>query len=148
MFSRDEFEEQQAKDLGEFFAQLRYKVRKTQREIGELARASQATITHIELAKTDLRLSTVQKLARVFGYRIEIYFVPVDGGEPVIAKPDPKLRSVRTYGGNTFTLSGPRKKAVRSVKPRTAGPQVHYENEGEFDIDAEMMAMRQRLGVG
>lgn len=147
----DEYEAAQLTDVGTFFAQQRYKAGKTQRQLADENQMSQNTITRLEKGQQDFKFSMLQRLAKIFGYRLELWLVPIEGGEAIPLKPDPKLRRTRAWGENTFTLSKPRKKAIRKPKPRPAileGPQVEYKTSDEFDIEKEMAAMRQRLGVG
>jgi transcriptional regulator with XRE-family HTH domain len=149
MISRDEFEIQQQKDLGEFFAQLRYKRHKTQEDIARAMDSGQSIVSQVENGAFDSRLSTYQAMARAYGYRLEIAVVPIDEevDTRIVARPNPDDRSTRTYGGNTYSLTGPRKQ--RKKKPKAEAepvvPDVEYEFEGEFDIDKEMAALRARL---
>ena len=150
MLSLDEFEIQQVKDLGEVIAQQRLAQGKTQRQLGVDAEMGQPSITAFETASRDFKFSTFQTLARALGYRLDISLVPIDGGEAVSGRPDPKLRSTRTYDGGKGRKYPNRKPAVRKprpVKPINPGPQVEYDSDDEFDTERELAAMRERLGV-
>lgn len=148
MIERDKFEIQQQKDLGEFFAQLRYKRNKTQYDVAVEMESGQSIVSQTEAGISDSRLSTLQAMARANGYRLEIAVVPIDEDIPtrIVARPNPEDRSTRTYGGNTFNLKGPRK-ARRDTKhkPIEKAPDVEYEFEGEFDAEKEVAALRARL---
>ena len=112
-------EKQQVKDLGEFLAQRRYLLGKTQRELADEMKIGQARVTDLEKALVDFKFSTLQRFARVFGYRVEIHFVNDETGEDLIAVPDPTLRKERTYEKATGPKK-PRKQSPR--KPRSDGP--------------------------
>lgn len=149
MGPRDEFEEQQLKDIGTFFAQLRYKKGKTQRGVGSLSNIGQAAVTKFEKAQSDFRFTTLQALAKAYGYRVRLVLVPIEQGEDILVEPDPNYRTTRHYPKSTTT---PRKKTTgrRKKKEHVAilpGPQVHYDNDDEWDTEKEMAALRQRLGI-
>lgn len=150
MLSLDEFEIQQTKDLGEVIAQQRLAQGKTQRQLGIDAQMGQASVTAFEKADRDFKFSTFQTMARALGFRLDISLVPIDGGDPVSGRPDPKLRSTRTYDGGKGRKYPNRKPAVRKprpVKPINPGPQVEYDSDDQFDTEKELAAMRVRLGM-
>lgn len=153
MLEKDEFEKQQISDIGKFFAQLRYKRKKTQREIGEWINGSQMAVTQFERAQSDFKFTTLQTFARAFGYRVKVVLVPLDEGidTELEARPNPDEPISRTdFDTNSGRSFGNRKPAVRKPRPRppvSEGPQVEYETDDEFDIEKEMAAMRERFGV-
>lgn len=134
MRARDEFEIKQVKDIGQFFAQLRFKRNKSQREEAEELGCSQATLTKFELGKDEYRLSLLQKMAEHYGYRLEIAVVPIDESinTRIVARPDPNV---------TIPSNG-----VRDTKyKKGTGVKIVYADPEDFDIEAEMEAMRSRL---
>lgn len=147
MGPRDEFEEQQLKDIGTFFAQLRYKKGKTQRGVGSLSNIGQAAVTKFEKAQSDFRFTTLQALAKAYGYRVQLTLIPIGEGEDILVEPDPNYRTSRHYPKTAVSRpkKAPRKKKVTG--PILSGPQVEYDNDDEFDTAKEMAALRQRLGI-
>jgi transcriptional regulator with XRE-family HTH domain len=137
MRDRDEFEINQVKDIGKFFAQLRFKRNKSQREEAEELGCSQATLTRFEQGKDEYRLSLLQKFAAHYGYRLEISIVPIDESidTRTVLRPDPNI-ILPTTG-----VREPRKNKPKLVQP----VEVVYEDPDDFDIEAEMAAMRTRL---
>lgn len=142
---------EQAKEIGKFFAQRRYLRGWTQRQLGVMSTLGQAAVTNFETGKSDFKLSTLHKLAQTHGFEVRICMVPIDGGDPVEAKPDPDIRVGRSYdtnSGKTFpNRKPPTYKKPRARKEILPGPQVVYESDDEFDIAREMAALRARLGV-
>lgn len=150
MVENDDFEIEQQKKIGIFFAQLRVKAGLTQRDIGRLSQVGQAVITKFEKSQVNFKISTLQILARVHGYRLKIYLEPIDGGEDILVEPDPNFDHVRLYRGNTLRKNPTKKKprrVVKKSKPILEGPQVQYDNDEEFDTEKEMAALRKRLGI-
>lgn len=149
MIPWDDYEKKQLKDIGLFFTQERYRQKKTQRQVSEEFGAGQAGVSIFEKGLNDFRFSTLQKLARTLGYRVELRLIPMDR-DPVkgsiLAKPDLNAQSTREYGGNTFKLSGPRRiRRPVKHKPIEQAPDVDYEFEDEFDTEKEVAALRARL---
>ncbi len=133
---RDDFEIEQTRDIGRFFAQLRIKMNKSQRELAELVGCSQATITKFEKASEEYRFSSLQKIARTMGYRLEISVVPIDESinTRIVARPNSDLPLVPVREQR-------RKKPQRVHTVR----EIKYETEDEFDVEAEMALVRERL---
>jgi transcriptional regulator with XRE-family HTH domain len=153
MAPNDEFEIQQVKDIGSFFRQLRFKRNKSQREMANELGCSQATLTRFELAQDGYRFSQLQKIARGYGYRLEISVVPMDENidTRIVAKPDPEVlvpvNGVRDtkHGRNPSEITSSGDKYQGRKKSTKKYDQVTYEDDEEFDIEAEMAAMRARL---
>lgn len=137
MRPRDEFELAQVKDIGRFFAQLRFKRGKSQREEAEVIGCSQATLTRFELGQDEYRLSLLQKMAEHYGYRLEISVVPLDENikTRIVAKPDPAV-TIPNYGVRN---------KKRTPSKRVDAVKVVYEDDDTFDMAAEMAALRSRL---
>lgn len=147
MNGRDEVEIQQAKDVGIFLAQQRYKQKLTQRDIAEQGEFGLMTVQSVERGVKDPRFSTLQRIARTLGYRIEIRMVPIEGDdEPVVAKPDPSLRATRAYGGNTFVRTQT-PKPMKPRKPKTSPKPTKLGVVYTDDDASDIAAMRARLGV-
>lgn len=150
MVETDDFEIEQQKKIGIFFAQLRVKAELTQRDIGRLSQVGQAVITKFEKAQVNFKISTLQILARVHGYRLKIYLEPIGGGEDILVEPDPNFDHTRLYRGNSLKKNPTRKKTRKVVKkpePILEGPQVQYDNDEEFDTEREMAALRAKFGI-
>lgn len=149
MIPRDDFEIEQLKDIGIFFAQLRYRKNKTQRDVGFMANLGQAAVTKFEKSQVDFKFGTMQVIARVLGYRVELYLVPLEGGEKILVEPDPNYRTKRSYANGTVVRSQPRvRRKPKKKQEILPGPQVEYETDDEFDTAKEMAALRARLGIG
>lgn len=72
------------KNLGELFVLFRKSRGMTQREAAVLCDTSQAQITYLEKGQGNLKLDTLVKYAKAYGYDIEVVFsVPSSDSEPV-----------------------------------------------------------------
>lgn len=140
---------QQRKDIGTFFTQFRYKKNLTQRQLGQMVGIGQAAITTFEKGQHDFRFSTLLRLARTYGYRLELRLVPLEGdGDSILIQPDPSARTRRTYGGNTFTRDKPRKASKPTVKKEKKDiPAVKYEDDEKFDSKAELARLREQFNL-
>lgn len=154
MRNRDEFELQQVRDIGAFFRQLRFKRNKSQKDEAAEIGCSQATLTYFEKGRDDYRFSMLQKIAHHYGYRVEVSLVPVDESitTRVVARPDPDfevpVNGVRDtkYGREPSEITSEGVRKPRARKPQLV-PDVQYDTEDEFDTQAELAAMRKRLGL-
>ena len=138
----------QLQEIGEFLAQRRYAVGRTQRELGVDLGMSQNSVTQIEKGQVDWRLQTLERFARYFGYRIEIHFVNDETGEDLIATPDPTLRKTRTYDQEAGTKK-PRKQSLSrkreraDIEPKRMKPVKQVvRNLEQADFERDMQDMR------
>lgn len=60
---------------------IRRESRMTQRQAAAKANSTQARISDLENGKADVFVSTLQRWAAVYGYDVEIHFVPVEEEE-------------------------------------------------------------------
>lgn len=126
-------DERQRIDIGVFFAKLRYRSGQTQREVGRGTGLGQNAITCFERGTKDFKFSTLYRMAKIFGYNLEIRLVPISGEGAVLTvdhAPEPLAK--RTY-------------AKKVKKP--IDNEIQYDSDDQFDSDKEIAAMRERLGV-
>ena len=65
-------------NIGAAFLQFRQEAGLTQRQVAKNADSTQARISGIENGRADIFVLTLQRWARVYGYDLEISFVPVE----------------------------------------------------------------------
>jgi transcriptional regulator with XRE-family HTH domain len=65
-------------EVGEIFADLRMEEGWTQRQAAEKCGTSQQNIPRLEKGKQDLKLSTLQRFAKAYGYNVQIHLIPAD----------------------------------------------------------------------
>lgn len=147
MRDRDEFELNQAREIGSFFKQLRFKRNKSQKEEAEEIGCSQATLSYFEIGRDDYRFSLLQKMAEHYGYRLEVSLVPIDESidTRIVAKPDPGFDVPSNGVRDTKYVRGTGR--LKSKEPKIKPTIVVYEDEDTFDTQAELAAMRSRLGI-
>jgi len=78
--------EEEKKDLwvniGLALQELRAQEGLTQRQAAALASSTQARISDLELGRADMFVSTLEQWARVYGYHVEVHFVPIEEDPP------------------------------------------------------------------
>lgn len=74
-------------DVANLFLDLRLEDGLTQREAARRMGVPQSNLNRVEQGGTDMRLSTLQKFAHGYGFRVEVSFIPIeeetDGPIPV-----------------------------------------------------------------
>lgn len=61
--------------IGDVFTNLRLESGMTQRQVAKIAGCTQAKVSDLENARSDVFISTIHKIASAYGYDIEIHFV-------------------------------------------------------------------------
>lgn len=64
--------------VGEMYRNTREEVGLTQRQAAAKAGSTQAQISYLEGGKMDVRVSTLQRWAFVYGYEVAISLVPIE----------------------------------------------------------------------
>lgn len=66
------------KNLGLVLRGFREAAGYSQREAAAQVGSIQATISYLENGKTDAHILTIQKWAQLYGYNLELHFVPIE----------------------------------------------------------------------
>jgi transcriptional regulator with XRE-family HTH domain len=67
-----------AKEIGEGLRMMRHINDLTQRQAAKLLDSTQARISDYELGKSNIQLNTLIGLAELYGYDVEVSFVPIE----------------------------------------------------------------------
>lgn len=73
--------------VGTMFRDTRQEAGLTQRQAAKIAGSTQAQISYLESGKMDVRVSTLQRWALVYGYEIGISLVSIEEGESMSETP-------------------------------------------------------------
>lgn len=71
-------EEDLRNEIASLFREFRFERGWTQREAASHLRISQQNIPRLEKGMQDMKLSTLQRLAYGYGYKVEVSFVPIE----------------------------------------------------------------------
>lgn len=67
--------------VGEALITLRQEAGLTQRQAAKNANSTQARISDLENGKADVQILTLQRWAKVYGYDLELSFIPIEEDE-------------------------------------------------------------------
>lgn len=74
-----DLEQKLLEEIGDIFFDFRLEKGWSQRSASIHLGTSQQNIPRLEKGRQDLKLSTLQKYAHAYGYKVEVNFVPLEG---------------------------------------------------------------------